>query len=121
MHGLNDRWVARNGILMGSRPGHQRLAPLGYMLERRVNLLVGHPLVVKAGEPVPVRADSPEFAAHFFFWLPGQDKIPADSRLLEIPLDAGHNLIVIYLVGHGRVDEAIRANGWRTFAVVPRG
>lgn len=121
MHGLNDGWVARRGILLGSRPGHQRLAPLAYMLEKRVNLLVGHPLVLKTGEPVPVRADSPEFAAHFFFRLPGQDKIPSDSRLVEIPLDAGHNLLVIYLVRHARVDEAIRAGGWRTFAVVPRG
>lgn len=121
MHGLNDRWVARDGILMGSRPGHQRLAPLAYMIERRVNLIVGHPWVARAGSPVPNRADSQEFAIHFFFWLPGQDKIPDDSRLLEIPLDAGRNLLALYVVRDARVDEAIRANGWRTFPVIPRG
>ena len=105
---------------MGSRPGHQRLAPVSYMVERGVNLLIGHPLVVDAGSSVTNRADSQEFSNHFFFWLPGQDKIPEDSLLVEIPLDPGHNLLVLYLVKNERVDQAIKRNVWRTFPIIPR-
>ena len=46
MGGLNDRWVARHGRIVGSRPGHQRIATLDYLLERGVNLVVGVPLVM---------------------------------------------------------------------------
>lgn len=49
MHGLNDAWVARHGIYLSDRPGHQRIAPLSYLLYREVNLLIGQPMVLPRG------------------------------------------------------------------------
>lgn len=43
MHGMNDRWVARHGDIIGSVPGHQRIASLSYLLEREVNIVIGYP------------------------------------------------------------------------------
>lgn len=37
--GLCDAYVARHGLVVGSRPGHQRVAPLGYLLERAPTFL----------------------------------------------------------------------------------
>ncbi|MCP5106420.1 MAG: hypothetical protein GY950_23755, partial [bacterium] len=41
MLGINDPWVVRNGIRMGDRPGHQWYAPLDYIKEKKVNLVIG--------------------------------------------------------------------------------
>jgi arabinofuranosyltransferase len=38
--GLNDAEVARHGLRLGSRPGHQRLARLDYVLSRRPTYLM---------------------------------------------------------------------------------
>lgn len=45
MLGLNDPWVGRNGRVLGTRPGHQRVATASYLLDRQVNLVIGHPKV----------------------------------------------------------------------------
>lgn len=41
MLGLSDRWVARNGDILGSWPGHQRVAPYSYLERRGVHLVIG--------------------------------------------------------------------------------
>ena len=51
MYGLNDKWVARNGVVIGKniygfeRPGHVREATFDYLVERGVNLVLGQPFV----------------------------------------------------------------------------
>lgn len=58
-------------------------------------------------------------ACLFPAYLAARLMIPEDSRLVEIPLDPHHNLLVLYIIKNERVDQAIRLNGWRTFPVVP--
>jgi hypothetical protein len=46
MLGLNDPWIARHGLPVRTQPGHERTAPLAYLLERGVQLVIAHPVVV---------------------------------------------------------------------------
>jgi hypothetical protein len=38
--GLCDEWVAHNGTIIGSRPGHQREAPQSYILSKRATFMM---------------------------------------------------------------------------------
>ena len=102
MLGLSDRFVADSGIVLGTRPGHERIAPLSYLRRRQVHLAVSHPTIVPIG--------SPTFVAPF---LPREKGEPVpDVPLIEIPLDAQYKLIVWYLLPHPKIDEAIRRYHW---------
>lgn len=108
MLGLSDRFVADSGIVLGTRPGHRRIAPLSYLMRRRVHLALSHPTVVPIGAPT--------FVAPF---LPraGGEPLP-DAPLIEIPLDARYKLIVWYLLPHPKIDAAIARNGWKSTRIV---
>ena len=41
--GLNDAWIAHHVPARGHRPGHTKLAPFHYPLERKVDYLIYHP------------------------------------------------------------------------------
>jgi hypothetical protein len=111
MLGLSDLFVPTGGIVLGNRPGHQRIAPLSYLRERDVHLAVSHPTVVPAG--------SPTFVAPF---LPRAEGEPVpDIPLVEIPLDRAHKLVAWYLTPDPRVDEVIRRNGWKVTRVSAAG
>jgi hypothetical protein len=120
MYGLNDKWVARNGVIVGTRPGHQRLAPFGYLTARGVNILVGQPLLVKS-DLAPPFTNLPEAIAYFNIPVSAQDAMPDDSRLIEIPVDSRHKLLAIYLIPHPAVDEAIRKNKWHYLSLDAAG
>ena len=51
MLGLSDAWVARHGLTAGAGEyntlGHNRAATFSYLVDRGVNLVVGHPWVVE--------------------------------------------------------------------------
>lgn len=80
--GLCDRYVAREGIVMGSRPGHQRRSPLSYTLSKRPTFLfegdydrddepaIGRdPLWESRGyEWVRARIDAERYGAPATFW-----------------------------------------------------
>ncbi len=113
--GLNDKWIARNGDFFGTRPGHQRIAPLHYLLERGVNIFIAQPYILNRSSSTST-TDLLDGARPFLRLKPG-DALPVNSKLIEIPLDATHNLIVVYLVQNPRVDEAISEHDWRTYAL----
>jgi arabinofuranosyltransferase len=56
--GLSDRYIARNVKPQGHRPGHQILAPLGWVLSRRPDL-VCYPGVVRV-QNWPISPGAPE-------------------------------------------------------------
>jgi arabinofuranosyltransferase len=110
MLGLNDRWIARNGLHVGSRPGHQRMATLEYLIERRTNLVISHPLTVDLQAGLTLTRTS---VLRFLPMLSDSDRLPSGVSLLEIPIDSGRKLIALYLVTSPRVDAAIATHGWR--------
>lgn len=125
MLGLNDRWVARHGLDIGwwGKPGHQRLATLHYLVERKVNLVIGHPQVLS----VDALPSSPAIGyckdyLHYFTQIPyaciaEEEEALPDTSIVAIPLTEQHSLMAWYLTGHPAVDKVISAEGWRVFPV----
>jgi arabinofuranosyltransferase len=113
MFGPNDRWVARNGVLFGDRPGHQRLAPFSYLMQRGVNVLIAFPQLVNSDAQPPEFKHLKDALREFQIPFADRDVMPRNPELIEIPIDARHKLLVIYLTPHPRVDQAIRRNNWR--------
>ena len=119
--GLNDRWVAKHGLLNPEgEAGHRRFSPWRYLVEQHVTLVLcdeaeiswengsgrtsyeGETLAgVLATGFVPDRKDNP---------------LPVGARMLEIPLDVGRAALAVYLTPNASVERAIRTRGWR---VVP--
>ena len=115
MFGLNDAWVAREGVAIGFRPGHQRYAPVEYLLRRRVNLLIGHPTVRPAAAPIVNPARDVDW--NRFLLVDRIDALPPGASLVEIPVDERSTLVALYLVRHAAVDAAIAAEGWRVHSL----
>jgi len=107
MLGLNDRWVARHGTSLGSRPGHQRMASYEYLIDRGVHLAVGVPLVTPRDGSAPEAAWIENHRRQWYAELATQP-LPPDARLLEIPLDARYKITVLYLTPSPAVDRTIR-------------
>ncbi len=111
MLGLNDRWVARHGRRFGDRIGHTRMAPVDYLLARRVDLIVGHPWVTPIGS-VAHRRQAPVFL--FAFAYPAQ-KLPPASRFLEIPISSGYKVTVLAVAADDCVTRRAAEAGWQAF------
>jgi len=45
--GLNDAWIAHNVPPHGNRPGHTRVAPESYVLQKEIDYLVYHPTITE--------------------------------------------------------------------------
>jgi len=109
MLGLNDRWVARHGEHYKDRPGHNRIATLEYLLRRRVNLVIDHPWMKGPDEP-PGRYDIKDLSR---FRMPiNPERLPPDSRIVEIPITHGYRLVALYLVRDPRLDAVISEKSW---------
>lgn len=114
MLGLNDQWVARHGEIAFPKPGHQRRATLAYLLERKVNLLIGHPQMVVNESDITEAALNDYF---FYVRISKQDSLPPGSKLIEIPINSKYKLLVMYLVENPIVDEVIKKKGWITHPI----
>jgi arabinofuranosyltransferase len=114
MLGMNDKWVARNGILTSWYPGHRRAATLEYLLDRGVHLVVYHPRVSKPNSAraavVPLAG-----ATAFGFGRAELGLLPEDARILEIPIGPALAVYALYLKPLDRIDEVIAREALRTF------
>jgi arabinofuranosyltransferase len=117
MLGLNDPWVARHGMPLGTVPGHSRLAPLRYLLERNVHLVVAHPRV----EPVtsPRTSFSLGEVARFLVQPVAPGDLPTGARFVELPVNASHRVTMLYLREHPAVEREIEAGSIRVLPIVP--
>jgi hypothetical protein len=112
--GINDQWIARHGEIPMSRPGHQRRATLNYLIERKVNLLIGHPQLV----PIETPPKLPWYDYYFYVKVTPQD-LPAGSKIIEIPINSKYKMQVLSLVESPVVNEAIQRNGWVSYSPLP--
>lgn len=107
--GLNDKWVARYGyIVTGFFAGHVRKAPLSYLLERKVNLIV-NAWMIEPSDACPA-IYSKKFLNDFFWPEPMLDipKLPSTSKIIRIPIDQNKTLEILYLIKNPVIDEAIQ-------------
>ena len=118
MLGLTDRWVATNGKRVSLQIAHNRLAPLDYMVERDVHLVLGQPWLRRPGQPP--RTGYPFEHLRELHALQGEvaRSFPPTTSVLEIPLPENRVLVALYLTPHPDVDRAIASSGWRRLPVV---
>lgn len=113
MHGLNDRQIARTGIKSGNRPGHQKLAAFNYLMEKDVNILIGHPFVMW-NTFNSEKITAVQFRNYFMYDL---NNLPADASIIKMPIDNGYCLFFIYLQRNRFIDDVIRKKGWEATTV----
>ncbi len=114
--GLNDRRLARQEPMKGIRPGHAQQAGFAYLMERRVQLVFGHPIpgpLARPEDPQPLSVQQLAYYARI-----DVAALPEGARLLQIPIDATRGIKTVYLVPHPLVDEAISRHGWVTWPIV---
>ncbi|HEX9698527.1 MAG TPA: hypothetical protein VGD06_03620 [Acidobacteriota bacterium] len=117
MRGLVDPWVARHGIIVSTVPGHQRMAPLAYLVDRGVNLVVGHPQVIARQRGLPA-AYTLSSLGQLGLADASPATVPLGARILGIPMPGDRLLLVLYLVRDLAVDRAIAEKGWPTVPLV---
>jgi hypothetical protein len=109
MLGINDKWIAKNGVKIGSLPGHARIAPLAYLQMQKVNLIIGHPKIV----PIQGRRDR---SLRSYFWIPTDTSLlPKEAKFIEIPLTDKYNVQVLYIKQHKHVDDVIKRYNLRAY------
>jgi arabinofuranosyltransferase len=117
MLGLTDPYIARNGHpIEPYYPGHVRMSPVDYLVERGANLVIGQP-----GATAPEPGRSAYRLSELTFVYPSADlrDLPEDTRVIEVPQIDGQVWLIIYLAPNELVDEAIERNGWATYPVDP--
>ena len=112
MLGLNDKWVAKNGIPYRDKPGHRKIATFDYLLKQNVNLLIGHPQM----REIRVRKRD----VYFFFDLEmfrisikSPEIVPDEAEILEIPIGDRYKLLTLYLKKNSLIENAIKNHNWR--------
>ncbi len=110
MLGLNDTFVTRQGMFLSHRPGHQRIAPVSYLLKRKVNFVISHPTVVPMKQPPTIIPFLPRYP----------DEPLPDARLIEIPLDNEYKIFIWYLTPTLRINGLIQQKGWKAFKPKPQ-
>jgi len=115
MLGLTDPYIARNGdSIEPYYPGHVRMAPVDYLVDRGVNLVLAQPGSV---DPEPGRT-SYRLSELTFLW-PSVDlnALPPTAQVIEIPQIDDTDWLVIYLDQNDKVDAAIERNDWRVLPI----
>lgn len=109
MLGLNDSEIARTEKLSSNWPGHQKVADPALLVERRVNLVLGHPKMVRDSEISGIQ-DERICAKHFYLF--GSD-VPEEfyqRPVLAMRVNSEYFVVMLYLVDHPSVDLAIENN-----------
>jgi arabinofuranosyltransferase len=118
MLGLTDKWVARNGDPIPIYyPGHVRMAPVHYLVDRKVNLVIGEPLV---NDVVPGRTSYLLSDLVTLWSVADLRQLPDTAKVIEVPLAGNKVWTVLYLTPNDKVDAAIEKNGWATFPIEKR-
>jgi len=109
MRGLNDKWIAKNGINIGTRPGHTKYTTSEYLIEQNVNIIVGSPNVM-------LILDLPIKDPNAYIALAGAT-LPVEAKVLEIPLNAHFKVLVLYIKQHQYIDQCIENLGLKTYSL----
>jgi arabinofuranosyltransferase len=117
MLGLNDGIIGKNCVFVNPMPGHRCGTTYDRLSQRGVSLVVGHPWV-SVNITKNRKYTLSQVASRPFISNNGTNALlDKDVKVVEIPMDAGSVLSVVYLVENPEVDEAIEKNGWRTYPI----
>jgi arabinofuranosyltransferase len=105
--GLNDRWIAEHGTRIDRRPGHLVRAPLPYLVERRVNLLVESPMFVQRDERRCYGVN--DLVRMSVDEVTDWRRLPAGTQVLEVPVGDKFSLVTVLLRSNERIDDVVAA------------
>ena len=118
--GLNDAWVARHGDPAAGdvvRPGHQRYAPLSYLVERRVSF------VIAASQLVPHGALPTLTPAWIVSWITDSFASPVSLTgpidVVAVPLSHETDMLLWYLTPSAAIDARLAELGWTRRRLLP--
>jgi hypothetical protein len=118
MFGVNDKWIALNGD--GTRhfkPGHHRWAKIDYYLKTNVNLVIGHPEVrTKAWSEGRDKLSLIDFD-NFRISSLERESLPAEAKIVEIPIDKEYNVFALYLKPTQAIDSILNNNNIKSFEI----
>lgn len=119
MFGLNDQQILQNGLTISKRAGYRRMATLSYLIERDTNLIIGRPQPTSTEAHARGYYELGDLGPLFILdgW-PGEESLPEDTRVVEIPLPSGDTVIALYVRQNQVIDEAIQRHGWRVMPVL---
>ncbi|MCB9233354.1 MAG: glycosyltransferase family 39 protein [Bacteroidia bacterium] len=108
--GLNDAWVARNGKIISTTPGHQRSADPAYLQTQGVNWIVGRLVYAsKADFPTENPEQRPEIR-QLCLLEEGQEMTRFVHALLYIPLRDGSWWVAAEMKRHPDTDDLVARN-----------
>lgn len=113
MLGLNDRWIAQHGNILGSIPGHQRGPTIDYLIRRKVNLVLGHPDIYQRDQTTPTQYSFNTVLNLMKLRIKENDRFPFGTSLVEIPIKGNHFILAIHFVQSERVQRMIETNNWK--------
>ncbi|KOR33540.1 hypothetical protein TI05_00490 [Achromatium sp. WMS3] len=102
MLGLNDKWIAKNGLIIGTRPGHTKYTTIEYLIKSKVDLIIGHPRVRKTSSPRITSLKS------FVYYEVDVTILPHSWKVIQIPLDTNFRIDVLYISQNKTIDQAIQ-------------
>jgi len=112
---LNDPELHRFEVITGYGPGHTRLSPLDLLLERRVNFLIAHPVLKDRSARPPADGFShADFSEGRPFRFTDEERLRG-LPLVEVPLEYGRVLLMVYLTRDPGIDRRLDALGWRWY------
>ncbi|MGM0574520.1 MAG: hypothetical protein ACQEXJ_02130 [Myxococcota bacterium] len=117
MLGLTDPWIARKGRLFDAQIAHARIAPVRYLVARRVHLVLGQPWIKRPGPPERSHRDFRALRAFRVFGGAQAEDFPPQTSIVEIPMGPDRVLAAVYLTPHPAVERAIEEQGWRRFGI----
>lgn len=111
MLGLTDEWVAKQGEVYSSRPGHQRAGNHAYLIDRQVNFYTGQIKNVRRQDDISRHCDIPPYDSYFQLLSPLEDKLPENFSFIVMPVDDDWVYQVLYMRPTPEIDAAIAAHG----------
>lgn len=115
MLGLADAYVARHGEPSPIYyPGHLRMAPVDYLVDRGVNLVM---MVRVEHSADPDRTAYRLSELLDVYSIVDLHDLPQDARVIEVPLDGGQVWLLLQLTPHPSVDAAIERHELRVFPI----
>ncbi len=108
LYGLNDHWIARNGISRDFGPGHRLVAPFEHLVDRGTHLVsVACLHDSQLAEQRPYNNREASFDAVLAAYRP--ENGDANVRVLEIPVAQEFTLLCLYLHSHPDIEALINA------------
>ncbi len=122
--GLTDKVIPRIGEPFSTMPGHRVIAPLEYLYQRGVNLIVQPINLMFSERDFRLWARAATWREIYKFFMdvdkPLQGRILGEVQLIGIPVDKGYTLVAWYLTPHEAIDRVIREQGLRRIRLTRR-